>query len=221
MRPASSKARCTSPGTEMGIQASSSKRSWKAPALTPSPGAKSLSRARPNIEFTPLLRPAAFSGTSLLPLRRFFRELHEFDLVCGRVPGPSLPVAVAADCRLAVYGRAVLPQMLDGRMQVIGQQTDVHKTLLPARLGGRPAGKDLYKTISRDVKVYEHQRAIVMMQPESLIDAEHPVEADGLIQVLGREGSVSEVGDQAPSSSRCSRRAISSAKRTSESSVGS
>src|SRR5215211_7863529 len=210
MRPASSKARCTSPGTEMGIQASSSKRSWKAPALTPSPGAKSLSRARPNIEFTPLLRPAAFGGTSLLPLRRFFRELHEFDLV-----------AVAADCRLAVYGRAVLPQMLDSRMQVIGQQTDVHKTLLPARVGGRPAGKDFYKTISRDVKVYEHQRAIVMMQPESLIDAEHPVEADGLIYVLGREGGVSEVGDHAPSSFRCSRRAISSAKRTSESSVGS
>src|SRR5215207_3431812 len=181
MRPASSKARCTPPGMEMGIQASSSKRSWKAPALTPSPGAKSLSSARSNIEFTLLLRPAAFGGTSLLPLRRFFRELHEFDLVAVRVQRPGLPVAVAADSRLAVYGRAVLPQLLDGRMLFIGQQTDVHKTLLPAKVGGRSAGKDLYVTISRDVKVYEHQRAIVMMQPESLIDAEHPVEADGLI----------------------------------------
>src|SRR5215217_8577338 len=182
MRPASSKARCTSPGTEMGIQASSSKRSWKAPALTPSPGAKSLSRARPNIEFTPLLRPAAFGGTSHLPLRRFVGELHEFDLVALRVPRPGLPVAVAADCRLAVYGHAVLPQMLDGCMQVIGQQTDVHKALLPVRLGGRPAGEDLYKAVAGDVKVYEHQRAVVV-QPESLLDAEHPVEADGLIHI--------------------------------------
>src|SRR5215203_6727538 len=157
MRPASSKARCTSPGTEMGIQASSSQRSWKAPALAPSPGAKSLSSARSNIEFTLLLRPAAFGGTSLLPLRRFFRELHEFDLVAVRVPCPGLPVAVAADCRLAVYGRAVLPQMLDGRAKVTCHQTDVHKALLPVRVGCRSAGKHLYTTVTRDVKVYEHQ----------------------------------------------------------------
>src|SRR5918998_5467530 len=135
MRPASSKARWTSPGTETGIQPSSSNGSWKARAGTPSPEATSLSRARPSIEFTPLLRPAAFGGTSLPPLRRFFGELHEFDLVAVRIPRPRLPVAVAADCRFAGYGRVVLPQMLDGRMQVIGQQTDVHKALLPSGSG--------------------------------------------------------------------------------------
>jgi hypothetical protein len=116
---------------------------------------------------------------------------------------------------------AQFSQMLDGRRQAIGQQTDMHKALLPVRVGGRAAGKDLYKTISRDVKVYEHQRAIFMMQSESLLDAEHPVEVDGLINVVGSEGGVSEVGDHASSPFRCSRRAISSAKRISESSPGS
>src|SRR5918994_4646765 len=221
MRPASSKARWTSPGTETGIQPSSSKRSWKAPARTPSPGAKSLSRARPSIEFTPLLRPAEFGGTSLPPLRRFLGELHEFDLVSVRVPRPRLPVAVATERRLAVYGRVVLPQVLDGRMQIVGQQTDVHKALLPVRIGCRSSWKHLYKTVARDVKVYEHERAVVVVQPESLLDAQHPVEADGLIHVVGREGRVSEVGDHVPASFRCSRRAMSSAKRISESSAGS
>src|SRR5215210_2039793 len=60
MPPASSKARCTSPGTGMGIQPSSSKFSSKAPARTPSPGAKSLSSARSNIEFAPPTTPCHF-----------------------------------------------------------------------------------------------------------------------------------------------------------------
>src|SRR5829696_8894158 len=60
MRPASSKARCTSPGTGMGIQPSSSKFSSEAPARIPSPGAKSLSSARSNIEFAPPTTPCHF-----------------------------------------------------------------------------------------------------------------------------------------------------------------
>src|SRR5215207_3153305 len=97
------------------------------------------------------LRPAAFGRASRPPLRRFFGELHQFDLVSVRVPRPRLPVAVASDCRLAVYGRVVLPQMLYGRMQVVCQQTEVHKALLAVRIGGRSAGKYFYKAVARDV----------------------------------------------------------------------
>src|ERR671911_2870833 len=106
-------------------------------------------------------------------------------------------------------------------MQIVGQQTDVHKALLPVRIGCRSSWKHLYKTVARDVKVYEHQRAVVVVQPESLFDAEHSVEADGLIYVVRCKGGVSEVGDHASSPFRCSRRAMSSAKRASESSTGS
>src|ERR671918_476577 len=121
----------------MGIQPSSSKCSRKAPALTPSPGAKSLSLACSIMAFTPPLHTAPPGGMGRPPLRRPFGELHEFDLVAVGIPRPRLPIAVAADGRFAVYGCAVLPQVLDGRVQVIGQQADVHEALRPVRIGRR------------------------------------------------------------------------------------
>ena len=104
-----------------------------------------------------------FGGVSLPPLRRFFGELHEFDLVAVRIPRPRLPVAVEADGGLTVYRRAVLPQALDGRGQVIGQQTDVHEALRPVWSWGRSAGEDLNKAIARDMQVDEHKRAVVVV----------------------------------------------------------
>src|SRR5919107_1664002 len=205
----------------MGIQPSSSKRSQKAPALTPSPGAKSLSRACSIMAFAPALHVVPSGGMGRPPLRRSFGELHEFDLVAVGIPRPRLPIAVAADGRFAVYGRAVLPQVLDGRVQIIGQQADVHKALRPVQIGRRSAGEDLDKAVARDVQVHEHQGAVIFVQPERLLDAEHIVEADGLIYVVRREGGVSEVGDHTSGSFRCSSLAMSSAKRTSESSTGS
>ena len=61
--------------------------------------------------------------------------------------------------------------------------------------GGWSAGEDLDKAVARDVEVDEHERAVVVVQPESLFDAEYFVEAEGGVYVVGREGGVSEVCD--------------------------
>src|SRR5215212_5573459 len=205
----------------MGIQPSSSKRSRKAPALTPSPGAKSLSFACSIMAFAPALYVVPSGGMGRPPLRRLCGELYQFDLVAVGIPRPRLPITVQADGRFAVYGSAVLPQALDVRVQIIGQQADVHEALRSVRIGKRSAGEDLDKAVARNVQIHEHQRVVIFVQPESLFDAEHLVEADGLIYVVCREGGVSEIGDHTSGSFRCSRRAMSSAKRISESSTGS
>jgi hypothetical protein len=94
---------------------------------------------------------------------------------------------------------AVLAQMFDDRVQVVGQQADVPEALFSVRVGGWSAGEDLEKAVARDVKVHEHERAVVIVQAESLLDAEHPVEVEGPVYIVRREGGMSEVGDHGSS----------------------
>ena len=86
-----------------------------------------------------------------------------------------------------VYGRAALAQTLDGRVDIVGKQADMLEALFPVWVGGWSAGKDLDKAVARDVEVDEHERAVVVVQPEGLFDTENSVEAEGGVYVVDRE----------------------------------
>jgi hypothetical protein len=123
----------------------------------------------------------------------------------------------------------------------------VHEALRTVRIGRRSAGEDLDKAVARDVQVDEHEGAVVVVEAEGLLDAEQGVELERSPHVARGEGGVpyvfdhfsvlrrlsgrgrfeirpyglGVVGRPCQVRSPWSRRVMSAAKRTSESSSGS
>ena len=129
-------------------------------------------------------------------LWRGLAELHQLDRVAVRIGQPRLPVVVEAEARLTVDRDALAGQRGDVGVEVVTDEAEVHEApTLHRRLG--TIREQLQKPIAAQMEVHEHQRAVRVMQPERLVDAEGGVELERPLEVVDAERGMAEVGEHA------------------------